>query len=253
MGDQNDEHRGLLPRAIEYLFQSLDTAPADVRHTVLVSYLEVYNEEVCDLLAKNPKERLKPKDDPLHGVYVEGMNRMVVRTPEEAFSALELAQRNRSFATTLMSRCSSRSHIMASISVEQSSPGPDGNQRVRFGKLIMVDTAGSERQSKTGCTGDRLREATKINLSICALCDVIYTLVHGTYIPYRDSKLTRLLQGSFGGNCKTVLIANIGPVDYNHDETLETLRYACLARQVTNMPRINSDVTLLNENSPLRM
>lgn len=107
----------------------------------------------------------------------------------------------------------------------------------------MVDLAGSERIAKTGATGDRLKEATKINLSLSTLCHVISSLTDpkATYIPYRDSKLTRLLQDSLGGNTKTVMIANVGPADYNYDETLNTLRYASRAKNIQNKPRINED------------
>lgn len=107
----------------------------------------------------------------------------------------------------------------------------------------MVDLAGSERLSKTGATGDRLKEATKINLSLSTLCHVISALTDpkSTYIPYRDSKLTRLLQDSLGGNTKTVMIANVGPADYNYDETMNTLRYASRAKNIQNKPRINED------------
>ena len=107
----------------------------------------------------------------------------------------------------------------------------------------MVDLAGSERQSKTGATGERLKEATKINLSLSALGNVISALVDGRsgHIPYRDSKLTRLLQDSLGGNTKTVMVANIGPADYNYDETISTLRYAHRAKSIQNQPKINED------------
>lgn len=107
----------------------------------------------------------------------------------------------------------------------------------------MVDLAGSERQSKTQSTGDRLKEATKINLSLSSLCHVISALTDpkATHIPYRDSKLTRLLQDSLGGNTKTVMIANVGPADYNFDETMNTLRYASRAKNIQNKPRINED------------
>jgi hypothetical protein len=107
----------------------------------------------------------------------------------------------------------------------------------------MVDLAGSERIAKTGATGDRLKEATKINLSLSTLCHVISALTDpkATYIPYRDSKLTRLLQDSLGGNTKTVMIANIGPADYNYEETINTIRYASRAKNIQNKPRINED------------
>ena len=107
----------------------------------------------------------------------------------------------------------------------------------------MVDLAGSERIAKTGATGDRLKEATKINLSLSTLCHVISALIDpkATYVPYRDSKLTRLLQDSLGGNTKTLMISNVGPVDYNFDETMNTLRYASRAKNIKNKPKINED------------
>lgn len=124
-------------------------------------------------------------------------------------------------------------------------PLPDENdhEHLRAGKLNLVDLAGSERQSKTGATGERLREATKINLSLSALGNVISALVDGRskYIPYRDSKLTRLLQNSLGGNTRTLMIACLSPADYNYEETLSTLRYANRAKSIQNRPRINED------------
>jgi kinesin family protein 3/17 len=142
-----------------------------------------------------------------------------------------------------MNAHSSRSHSLFTITVERSELGADGKPHIRVGKLNMVDLAGSERLSKTGATGDGLKEATKINLSLSTLCHVISSLTDpkSTYIPYRDSKLTRLLQDSLGGNTKTIMIANCGPADYNYDETLTTLRYADRAKQIKNKPRINED------------
>jgi kinesin family protein 3/17 len=129
------------------------------------------------------------------------------------------------------------------ITVESSSAGIDGKDHICGGKLNLVDLAGSERQDKTGATGDRMKEATKINLSLSALGNVISALVDGKsqHIPYRDSKLTRLLQDSLGGNAKTVMIANCGPADYNYNETLSTLRYANRAKNIKNKPKINED------------
>lgn len=138
---------------------------------------------------------------------------------------------------------SSRSHSIFTVTVEACEIGKDGDNHIRAGKLNMVDLAGSERQSKTGATGDRLKEATKINLSLSALGNVISALVDGksAHVPYRDSKLTRLLQDSLGGNTKTVMVANCGPADYNFDETLSTLRYAYRAKSIKNKPKINED------------
>lgn len=114
--------------------------------------------------------------------------------------------------------------------------GPDGKPHIRAGKLNLVDLAGSERQGKTGATGERLKEATKINLSLSALGNCISALVDGksSHVPFRDSKLTRMLEDSLGGNTKTCMIATCGPADYNYDETLSTLRYANRAKSIKN-------------------
>merc|ERR1712240_31033 len=119
----------------------------------------------------------------------------------------------------------------------------EGQAHIRVGKLNLVDLAGSERQAKTGAVGDRLKEATKINLSLSALGNVISSLVDGksVHVPYRDSKLTRLLQDSLGGNARTVMVANLGPASYNYDESVTTLRYANRAKNIKNKPRINED------------
>ncbi|KAG8295866.1 Kinesin-like protein kif17 [Homalodisca vitripennis] len=165
---------------------------------------------------------------------------------------MERGWRNRSTGATLMNADSSRSHSIFSVSVEMMpmseclEAGP-----IRRGKLSLVDLAGSERQAKTGASGDRLKEATKINLSLSALGNVISALVDGKakHIPYRDSKLTRLLQDSLGGNTKTLMVACLSPADNNYDETLSTLRYANRAKNITNQPHINEDPkdTMLRE------
>jgi len=210
---------------------------------VRVSYLEIYNENVRDLLSKNPKNNLDLHEDPDRGVYVKDLSYFAVKKPSEVFEVMKIGQKNRSTGETNMNARSSRSHSLFTITVERSDMGADKKQHIRVGKLNMVDLAGSERIAKTGATGDRLKEATKINLSLSTLCHVISTLTDpkATYIPYRDSRLTRLLQDSLGGNTKTVMIANIGPADYNFDETLNTLRYASRAKNIKNKPRINED------------
>jgi kinesin family protein 3/17 len=158
-------------------------------------------------------------------------------------NVLLAGDKNRSVGATLMNQDSSRSHSIFSVVIESSVVGADGSQHIRSGKLNLVDLAGSERQSKTGATGERLKEATKINLSLSALGNVISSLVEpgSQHIPYRDSKLTRLLQDSLGGNTKTVMVANMGPADYNYDETISTLRYANRAKNIKNKPKINED------------
>jgi kinesin family protein 3/17 len=142
-----------------------------------------------------------------------------------------------------MNAGSSRSHAIFTIIVERAETDEVRGEHITVGKLNLVDLAGSERQGKTGATGDRLKEATKINLSLSALGNVISALVDGKsqHIPYRDSKLTRLLQDSLGGNTKTVMCANCGPAGYNYDETVSTLRYANRAKNIKNKPKINED------------
>merc|ERR1719454_302387 len=142
-----------------------------------------------------------------------------------------------------MNQDSSRSHSIFTIVIETSEVGADGKPHIRAGKLNLVDLAGSERQGKTGATGERLKEATKINLSLSALGNCISALVDGksSHVPFRDSKLTRMLEDSLGGNTKTCMIATCGPADYNYDETLSTLRYANRAKNIKNKPKINED------------
>jgi len=142
-----------------------------------------------------------------------------------------------------MNKDSSRSHSIFTIYIETSETSSLGDTTFKVGKMNLVDLAGSERQSKTHATGDRLKEANQINLSLSALGNVISSLVDGKskHIPYRSSKLTRLLQDSLGGNTKTVMIAALSPADYNFDETLSTLRYASRAKNIQNKPTVNED------------
>ena len=165
--------------------------------------VEIYNEDIRDLLSKT-KNRLDLKENPDTGVYVKDLSTYVVKSIEEMENLMNLGHENRAVGSTLMNEQSSRSHSIFTITIEQSEIGPDGEEHIRVGKLNLVDLAGSERQSKTGATGDRLKEATKINLSLSALGNCISALVDGksSHIPYRDSKLTRLLQDSLGGNAK---------------------------------------------------
>mmetsp|Transcript_26163 Transcript_26163/g.57673 ORF Transcript_26163/g.57673 Transcript_26163/m.57673 type:complete len:745 (+) Transcript_26163:59-2293(+) len=237
------EGQGLIPRSFRHIFSLIDTTSTSVTYLVRGSFLEIYNEEIRDLLSRNPKDRCELKDSPNSGVYVKDLTAFVVKSAEDMNNVLATGLQNRSTGATNMNAESSRSHSIFTITVEQCSIGADGEGHIRVGKLNMVDLAGSERQSKTGATGERLKEATKINLSLSALGNVISALVDSksSHIPYRDSKLTRLLQDSLGGNTKTVMVANVGPADYNYDETLSTLRYAYRAKSIKNKPRINED------------
>ena len=175
--------------------------------------------------------------------YVKDLTTFVVKSAIEIDQVMQSGKKNRSVGSTLMNQQSSRSHSIFTIVCECAQENDAGKPSIRVGKLNLVDLAGSERQSKTGATGDRLKEATKINLSLSALGNVISALVDGKsqHIPYRDSKLTRLLQDSLGGNTKTVMCANMGPAGYNYDETVSTLRYANRAKNIKNKPKINED------------
>ncbi|XP_075888977.1 kinesin-like protein KIF3A isoform X1 [Nelusetta ayraudi] len=237
------ELRGIIPNSFAHIFGHIAKAEDDTRFLVRVSYLEIYNEEVRDLLGKDQTQRLEVKERPDVGVYIKDLIGYVVNNADDMDKIMMVGHKNRSVGATNMNEHSSRSHAIFTITIERSEKGLDGNQHVCMGKLHLVDLAGSERQGKTGATGQRLKEATKINLSLSTLGNVISALVDGksTHVPYRNSKLTRLLQDSLGGNSKTMMCANIGPADYNYDETISTLRYANRAKNIKNKARINED------------
>lgn len=235
------DERGVIPKSFEQIFTHISRT-TDKQHLVRASYLEIYQEEIRDLLDKDPRKRYELKESKEIGVYVKGLRSFVCKSVKEIEHVMQVGNRNRTIGATDMNEHSSRSHAIFMITVEMSDLCSAKGQ-VRVGKLNLVDLAGSERQAKTGATGDRLKEASKINLSLSALGNVISALVDDKcqYIPYRDSKLTRLLQDSLGGNSKTLMVANIGPASYNYDESLTTLRYANRAKNIQNQPRINED------------
>ncbi|XP_053865222.1 kinesin-like protein KIF17 isoform X2 [Malaclemys terrapin pileata] len=234
--------KGIIPRAFEHVFESVQCAE-NTKFLVRVSYLEIYNEDIRDLLGADTKQKLELKEHPEKGVYVKGLSLHTVHSVAQCERIMETGWRNRAVGYTLMNKDSSRSHSIFTINMEIYAVDERGQDHLRAAKLNLVDLAGSERQSKTGATGERLKEATKINLSLSALGNVISALVDGRckHIPYRDSKLTRLLQDSLGGNTKTLMVACLSPADNNYDESLSTLRYANRAKNIKNKPRINED------------
>uniref|UniRef100_A0A8C8SDK7 Kinesin-like protein n=1 Tax=Pelusios castaneus TaxID=367368 RepID=A0A8C8SDK7_9SAUR len=234
--------KGIIPRAFEHIFESVQCAE-NTKFLVRVSYLEIYNEDIRDLLGADTKQRLELKEHPEKGVYVKGLSLHTVHSVAQCERIMDTGWRNRAVGYTLMNKDSSRSHSIFTINMEIYTVDERGQDHLRAAKLNLVDLAGSERQSKTGATGERLKEATKINLSLSALGNVISALVDGRckHIPYRDSKLTRLLQDSLGGNTKTLMVACLSPADNNYDESLSTLRYANRAKNIKNKPRINED------------
>uniref|UniRef100_A0A9L0IWI0 Kinesin-like protein n=1 Tax=Equus asinus TaxID=9793 RepID=A0A9L0IWI0_EQUAS len=236
------EKRGVIPNSFDHIFTHISRSQ-NQQYLVRASYLEIYQEEIRDLLSKDQTKRLELKERPDTGVYVKDLSSFVTKSVKEIEHVMNVGNQNRSVGATNMNEHSSRSHAIFVITIECSEVGLDGENHIRVGKLNLVDLAGSERQAKTGAQGERLKEATKINLSLSALGNVISALVDGksTHIPYRDSKLTRLLQDSLGGNAKTVMVANVGPASYNVEETLTTLRYANRAKNIKNKPRVNED------------
>ncbi|KXS09168.1 kinesin-domain-containing protein [Gonapodya prolifera JEL478] len=243
----NREQQGIIPQSFNEIFSHIARTPAK-QYLVRVSYLEIYNEEIRDLLVtvqgnKKPVS-LELKENPEKGVYVKDLSSKIVKSVEEMEELMFTGNRNRSVGATLMNAVSSRSHSIFTINVECCETNSKTNEQHFFaGKLHLVDLAGSERQSKTGATGDRLKEASKINLSLSALGNCISALVDGksTHVPYRDSKLTRLLQDSLGGNSRTLMLATLSPASFNYDETLSTLRYANRAKNIKNTPKVNED------------
>ncbi|XP_021429516.2 kinesin-like protein KIF3B [Oncorhynchus mykiss] len=242
LGMPTDNERGIIPNSFNHIFTQISRSQ-NQQYLVRASYLEIYREEVRDLLCKDNNKKLDLKENPDSGVYVKDLSSVVSKNVTEIEHVMNIGDQSRSVGFTNMNERSSRSHAIFMITVECSEKGADGEDHIRVGKLNMVDLAGSERQRKTGANGERLKEATKINLSLSALGNVISALVDGksTHIPYRDSKLTRLLQDSLGGNAKTVMVATLGPASKNYEESLTTLRYADRAKNIKNKPKINED------------
>ncbi|KAI3364111.1 hypothetical protein L3Q82_010938 [Scortum barcoo] len=239
------EKRGVIPNAFDHIFTHISRSQSDKQYLVRASYLEIYLEEVRDLLDPNHgnARALELRENPESGVYVRDLTSCVCKSIKEIEEVMNVGNQARAVGATDMNEHSSRSHALFLITVECSQPGPDGRKHIRVGRLNLVDLAGSERQAKTGVQGERLKEAAKINLSLSALGNVISALADGRsgHVPYRDSKLTRLLQDSLGGNAKTVMVATLGPAHQHYDETLTTLRYANRAKNIQNQPRVNED------------
>lgn len=263
MGTDSDPNlKGIIPQLNDDLFVKVkekltimqekaekENSNAKTKFMVSASFLEVYNEEIKDLL--NPSDRkLKIHEHPKHGIYVEDLCELVVRDSKDLLKLIYQGNAVRRVAATKMNEESSRSHSVFTIKIEQQTVtelagGVTREQTVKA-KLNLVDLAGSERAAKTGASGSTLKEGANINLSLMALGNVINMLSEGKkvknkVIPYRDSKLTRLLQESLGGNAATTMIAAISPADYNYSETLSTLRYANRAKSIANALTRNED------------
>ncbi|EAT48111.1 AAEL000822-PA [Aedes aegypti] len=231
------EQRGIIPRAFEQIWAHINRSQ-NMNFLVAVSYLEIYMEELRDLLKPNSTTPLELRERD-GGIVVPNLHSVLCKSVEDMIHVMYMGNKNRTVGFTNMNEHSSRSHAIFLIKIEMCEVG---STLVKVGKLNLIDLAGSERQSKTGATAERLKEASKINRALSSLGNVISALAEKSpHIPYRDSKLTRLLQDSLGGNSKTIMIANIGPSEFNYNETLTTLRYANRAKTIENKPIMNED------------
>ena len=241
---------GIMPLAFRHIFQNIAHKTLQMQQEeksepqqflVRASYLEIYNDEVRDLLAKDVGAKMDVKEHIEKGFHVKNLVMEKVRNVTEIYNVLAKGKRNRKTGRTDMNEHSSRSHAIFTVTIESSI-----GKKIRVGKLNLVDLAGSERVSKTGThlQADRTRfdEGVKINLSLAALGNVISALVENkSHVRYRACNLTKLLQDSLGGNTKTCMCATIGPADYNYIETRSTLNWANQAKKIKNKPRINED------------
>ncbi|KAL3646890.1 Kinesin-like protein KIN-5C [Castilleja foliolosa] len=239
---------GVIPRAVKQIFDTLESQNAE--YSVKVTFLELYNEEITDLLApediskvaleEKQKKQLPLMEDGKGGVLVRGLEEEIVTSANEIFTLLERGSAKRRTAETLLNKQSSRSHSLFSITIHIKEATPEGEELIKCGKLNLVDLAGSENISRSGAREGRAREAGEINKSLLTLGRVINALVeHLGHIPYRDSKLTRLLRDSLGGRTKTCIIATVSPAVHCLEETLSTLDYAHRAKNIRNKPEVN--------------
>ncbi|XP_044783416.2 kinesin-like protein KIF13A isoform X2 [Bubalus bubalis] len=251
----NAEQRGLIPRLCCALFQRISLEQNESQtFKVEVSYMEIYNEKVRDLLdPKGSRQSLKVREHKVLGPYVDGLSQLAVTSFEDIESLMSEGNKSRTVAATNMNEESSRSHAVFNIVITQTlfdlqSGVSDQNSGEKVSKVSLVDLAGSERVSKTGAAGERLKEGSNINKSLTTLGLVISSLADqaagkgkNKFVPYRDSVLTWLLKDNLGGNSQTSMIATISPAADNYEETLSTLRYADRAKRIVNHAVVNED------------
>eukprot|EP00606_Chrysophyceae_sp_TOSAG23-5_P001504 GSChrysophyteH2.ASY1.ANO1.683.1 assembled CDS len=241
------ENPGIMVRVMNDLFMlcSQNANTAAVKHKVVVSFLEVYNENIRDLLSTvaDAEEYLDLREDPIKGPMVAGITEVEAKSGTEVMNLLHQGNAKRSQAATAANEVSSRSHAVLQVLVETRDRAPGVADNIKVGKLSLIDLAGSERAANTQNRGARLVEGANINRSLLALGNCINALGEkgnkGNFVPYRDSKLTRLLKDSLGGNCRTVMIANISPAESSFEETLNTLKYANRAKNIKTEAKRN--------------
>lgn len=233
---ESAEQKGVVPRTFEQIWSHINRTQ-NMNFLVAVSYLEIYMEELRDLLKPgNNHLELREREN---GICVPNLHSVLCKSVDDMLKVMNVGNKNRTTGFTNMNEHSSRSHAVFVIKIEMAEVD---SSTIKVGVLNLVDLAGSERQSKTGATAERLKEASKINRALSSLGNVISALAEKSpHVPYRDSKLTRLLQDSLGGNSKTIMISCIGPSEYNYNETLTTLRYANRAKTIQNKPVMNED------------
>lgn len=242
---RTDDLAGCIPRAAANIFDEIGLMDA-VDYNVRVSFLELYNEEVRDLLCE--EERPSPLNlfnDSKGSIYIQNLNEITVFSSQDIYILLQKGTHKRQTASTLMNNHSSRSHTVFTITVHIREVTMTGEDVLKSGKINLVDLAGSENIAKSGAKDKRAQELANINRSLLTLGRVIQILAekNNKHVPYRDSKLTRILQDSLGGHTKTCIIATISPSSSSFEETQSTLDYACRARDIRNTPTVNEKVT----------
>ncbi|XP_047401891.1 kinesin-like protein KIF18B isoform X3 [Sciurus carolinensis] len=229
-----EEDPGIMYLTTMELYRRFEACQEEKQFEVLISYLEVYNEQIHDLL--EPKGPLAIREDPDKGVIVQGLSFHQPASAEQLLEMLTRGNRNRTQHPTDANATSSRSHAIFQIFVKQQDRVPGLTQALQVAKMSLIDLAGSERASSTRAKGERLREGANINRSLLALINVLNALADAkgrkSHVPYRDSKLTRLLKDSIGGNCRTVMIAAISPSNLAYEDTYNTLKYADRAKEI---------------------
>lgn len=237
----DEDQKGIIPRIVEQIFTSILTSSGNIEYTVRVSYMEIYMERIRDLLVPQ-NDNLPIHEEKSRGVYVKGLLEVYVSSVPEVYEVMRRGGTARAVAATNMNQESSRSHSIFVITVTQKNVETGSS---KTGTLFLVDLAGSEKVGKTGASGQTLEEAKKINKSLSSLGNVINALTDGksSHIPYRDSKLTRILQESLGGNSRTTLIINCSPSSYNDQETMSTLRFGTRAKSIKNKAKVNAELS----------
>ena len=239
---ENIELQGIIPRMVRTLFTRIENASEDIVFTVHVSMVEIYNERIKDLIDPT-KDNLRIQNKAGKGVYLQDVHQEHINSEDQIYSLMRVGNSNRAISATNMNAESSRSHSIFILTITQNNTA---DLSCKVGKLYLVDLAGSERIAKTGAEGQTLDEAKSINQSLTTLGKVINALTDSKihHIPYRESKLTRMLSESLGGNSKTCLIITCSPHPFNDQETLSTCRFGKRARSIKNNAKVNREYTI---------